>query len=109
MSKLLKNDSNLWEWTEWLNLTITPLINCNRVRYYSLYNKNNIDMIDIEYFYNNSWNAVHVGDFKNKDWQIDNLGGSYNISKVRVRFYLRGCLGGFSAKLYEFDFYKLNI
>ncbi len=97
-----------WQWTGWLELTFNNDVYSNKVRFNALYSAEYIRWIEVDAYYNGIWNDVCLRSFNNEQWDEAYLGASVDVSKVRVRFNLQGCLGGCSAELYEFELWDLN-
>jgi len=93
-----------WTWTGYLELFPPLDLYCNKIRIKAWYNPKWCDTIDIDLFFNETWNTIYEGSYKNKEWEI--IPFPLNIiSKARVRFHLRQAYLGIDADLYEFDFY----
>ena len=96
-----------WEWTDWITLT-TPLIECNKIRYYAFYDAGYVKTINVDVYYNGGWHDVDYGSFPDRDYKEASLDGTFQVSKVRIKFYLKGCLVGTTADLHDFQFWDLN-
>jgi PKD repeat protein len=94
-----------WIWTGYLEL-IPPLpLKCDKIRFNAWYDFQWCDEIDIDVFFNNKWNDIYQGEYKNKEWVTVEFSGNI-ISEARVSFHIRQTLRGVAANLYEFDFYN---
>ena len=94
-----------WIWTGYLEL-IPPLpLKCDKIRFNAWYDSRWCDEIDIDVFFNDKWNDIYQGEYKNKEWVTVEFPGN-TISEARVRFHLRQTFRGVAADLYEFDFYN---
>jgi len=94
-----------WRWTGYLELIPPISLECNKIRFKAWYDSRWCDEIDIDMFFNNKWNDIYQGSYKNKEWETIEFPIN-TISKARVRFYLRQAFRGIDADLYEFDFYS---
>jgi PKD repeat protein len=94
-----------WRWTGYLELIPPISLECNKIRFKAWYDSRWCDEIDIDLFFNNEWNDIYQGDYKNKEWEIIEFPLN-TISNVRVKFHLRQAFRGIDADLYEFDFYS---
>ena len=94
-----------WIWTGYLELFPPISLECNKIRFIAWYDSRWCDEIDIDLFFNNNWNDIYQGSYKNLKWETIEFAIN-TISKARVRFHLRQALCGIDADLYEFDFYS---
>ena len=94
-----------WRWTGYLEL-IPPLsLECNKIRFKALFDSTWCNEIDIDLFFNNNWNDIYQGTYKNKVWETIEFTLN-KVSKARVKFHLIQRIKGTDAELYEFDFYS---
>jgi PKD repeat protein len=94
-----------WRWTGYLELIPPISLECNKIRFKAWYDSRWCNEIDIDLFFNNKWNDIYQGKYKNKEWEAKEF--TINaVSKARVRFHLRQTFQGIDADLYEFDFYS---
>jgi hypothetical protein len=107
--KFLNNQNG---WTDWLELTITPSIQCSKIRYWAMYSSTYIPTIRIEVYYDGAYHYVYEGAFTNQNWQEKTLsGGAHTVSKARIKFWVNGEWNwgnGITAELFEFQFWKVN-
>lgn len=99
----------VWKWTEYLELNC-PQTSCDKIRFYAWYNDSYCNKIDVDVYYNGGWHDVYEGPYNNYQWEEKSLsGGSYQVTKARVKFYYKGYIWpwGTTADLHEFDFHKL--
>ena len=96
-----------WQWSDYLTLTLTNSVMCDKVRFYAFYHADYVNKIHIDVYYGGTWHPLYEGAFSNKAWVEKTLSGTYSVIKVRVKFYYKGCLGGTTADLYELDFHKI--
>ncbi len=96
-----------WQWTGDLELEI-PQLNCDEIKFYADYHPDYIDKIKISIYYSGNWHNIYEGAFNDKAWDTKTLGGTYSMTKAKVSFYLKGCLTGTFAEVFEFRFHKVN-
>ena len=96
-----------WQWSEYLTLTLSNPVSCDKIRFYALYHADYINKIRLDVYYNGNWHFVYEGAFSNLAWVEKSLGGTYSVAKARVRFYYKGCLTGTTADLYELGFHNI--
>lgn len=96
------------EWTGFLELTLSSSIKCDAIKFNAFYNSQYVNKIDVDVYYNGAWHDVYEGSYSHHMWVTKSLGGEYQVTKARVRFYLKGCLTGTTAQLYEFAFEKIS-
>lgn len=109
------------EWTGFLELTISS-IKCDAIKFNAFYNSKYVNKIDIDVYCvgysashdlyesgskSSGWHHLYEGSYSDHTWITKYLGGTYVVTKARVRFYLKGCLTGTTAQLYEFAFRKV--
>jgi len=102
-TRAVRRDVPQNSWSAFLELIIGA-IPCNKVRFVAGYNPDLICSIDLDVYYEGDWHHVYEGAYSNKPiWNEYNLGGTYSITKARVRFYNTGGIV-MNANLYEFNF-----
>lgn len=89
-------------WGEFLELDCGVQV-CDTLRFYADYNNGTISSLDLDAYYNDTWNGVCSGAFDDFVWVEEPLGDVYNVSKVRIRLYNTNTSPR-DGKLYEFDF-----
>ena len=83
-------------------------IQCNRIRFNARSVSGDVDKIDIDVYYSGSWhNVFYRGHFSNEVWVEVGLGGTYTITKARVRFFNSDVFFVRQGRLYEFNFYEI--
>lgn len=75
--------SSGWE-PDFLELTHNAL-NCDKIRHYS--DGADITQVDLDVYYSGAWHDVYQGIFTLKTWEEKSLGGTYLVTKLRVRYY----------------------
>lgn len=86
----------------------TPEIQCNKIRFNARSVSGYVDKIDIDVYYNGSWhNVFYRGYFSNCVWVEVSLGGTYAVTKARVRFFNSSIFFVKEGWLYEFNFYEV--
>lgn len=96
-----------WTWTDFIELTLSEPIDCNKIRFYAWYNLFHCKYIDVDIYYDGGWHGIKQGSFSNWDWE-EVAFSQQNVSKARVRFYVkRWFLSPVVADLHEFQFHKL--
>ena len=83
-------------------------IQCNKIRF-NAGNKNGYaNRIDIDVYYNDSWhNVFYRGAFSTNVWVEVSLGGTYTVTKARVRFLTSQIFYMGEGRLYEFNFNEI--
>ncbi|MBA7500266.1 hypothetical protein ES704_03021 [subsurface metagenome] len=85
-------------------------IQCNKIRFNARSVSGDVDKIDIDIYYNNSWhNVFYKGYFSSKVWVEVNLGGTYAVTKARVRFFNSDVFLLREGWLYEFNFFEIVV
>jgi|GEM_PF-2266949 len=105
LSRCTKTGFWRWRWTGYLELIPPSSLECNKIRFKAWYDSSWCNEIDIDLFFNNSWNDIYQGSYKNKEWETIEFPLNM-VSKARVGFHLQQRLLGTDAELYEFDFYS---
>ena len=83
-------------------------IQCNKIRFNAGNDDGKADKIDIDVYYNGSWHNVYYrGAFSTHVWVEASLGGTYAVTKARVRFLASQIWLGGEGWLYEFNFYEI--
>ncbi len=91
-------------WSSYLELTRSS-INCNKLRF-SAHNLDGWAQIDLDVYYGGAWHDVYQGGYMNTTWVEKSLGGTYEVTKMRIRLY-HNYTGEWSMLLYEAEFYKV--
>lgn len=86
-------------WSDYLVLTIASTY-CDTVRFYATKNSNVTD-VDLDVYYNGAWHDVYGGSWTSDTWVSKTLGGGYNVTSARIRFY---CTNTTTFYMNEFDF-----
>ena len=95
-----------WQWTSWLELTISSPIDCDRIRFWA-YSSGYCNEIDIDVFYSNDWHDVYQGSYIDREW-VEKTFSEQSVTKARVKFKVRGVYSPGIANLYEFQFYEVS-
>ena len=83
-------------------------IQCNKIRFNAGNDNGYADKIDIDVYYNGSWhNVFYRGAFSTHVWVEVSLGGTYQVTKARVRFFTSQIFYRGQGWLYEFNFYDV--
>lgn len=90
------------DWSENITFTV-PAIYTDNIRYWADYNAANINICDLDAYYNDAWHDVSQGAFVDKAWQENSLGGNYTVMEARFRLY-NDQITPFGGLIYEVDF-----
>lgn len=90
-------------WGSFIELNIGA-IDCDKIRFYALYNAANVNKIDIDLYYSGAWNDLYEGSYTNQTWVEKAIGSTENVTSARVRFYAKKAT---TAYLYEFEFNEI--
>ncbi len=93
-----------WQYSTSLYLT-RPMIECSKIRFNALYHQDYIDSVIVKVYYNGAYHTVHTGAFSNGYYEVS-LGGTYQVTKATLMFHYKGCLGGTTCEVYDFQFWK---
>jgi hypothetical protein len=100
----------LTSWSNFLELLMSPAILCNKIRFYIATTHANITLVDIDIYYKDNWYDVYEGTFTLAGWNEKIIsGGSFAVSKTRIRFYNSSVGATRMARLHEFDFNQLTM
>lgn len=80
-----------------LELDITSIL-CSKIRFYAIGG----DTVDIDLYYNSTWNHLYDGAYAEGTWVEIDLGSMQRVTKARITF-SASVFGG--AYLYEFEFW----
>ena len=94
-------------WGDWLVLINTP-VPTNKIRFDARYNVAKYDQVDIDAYYNGTWNDVYTGNFTNHAWDEKDLGGLYTVNATRFRFHNAGAVTEYPW-LYEVALYSYDV
>ena len=89
-------------WGSFLNLTITAT-NCSKLRFYTIDSYGFVDLVDLDVYYSSAWHDVYNGTFTDGMWIDKSLGGTYSVTKARIRFH-NPTVYSKTIDLLEFDF-----
>jgi len=89
-------------WGSFLNLTITAT-NCSKLRFYTSNSYGFVDLVDLDVYYSSAWHDVYNGTFTDGMWIDKSLGGTYSVTKARIKFHNTATYPS-SIDLLEFDF-----
>ena len=95
-------------WCYYLEL-LHASIPCSKIRYYvgeGFHEDGNL--IDVDIYYSGAWHDVYQGTFTVGAYIEKSLGGTYNITKMRIRFY-NAVSGTVGYRVYEAHFYDTSI
>lgn len=92
------------EWSDFLEFHLSSAIDCNKVRFWV--DDGSTDL-DLDVYYNGDWQNVFYGGVASNQWAEKELGGTYSVTKARVRFENAGEPGAV-AKVYEFEFREVT-
>jgi len=93
-------------WSAFVEFTIDT-DNYDNVRFYAKYDIDNINTIDIDAYHSGAWRDIYEGSYASMEWIEKSLGGTYEITNYRIRFYNAG-LGAKDARLYETSLDKVS-
>jgi len=92
-------------WGQFLTLSYDAT-DISAIRFYSsTAPSGDINLIDVDCYYNSTWNNVFEGEWTENVWNVYNLDDTYSSTGIRVRFYNdNDGTGGRSASLEEVQF-----
>ena len=91
-------------WSNYIELTIDAIY-CSKVKFYASYDGTaGINSIDLDVYYDEEWHDVYEGSYLNYVWTEKELGDTYYVTKIRIRFY--NTWHTHSASLIEVMFYE---
>ena len=91
-------------WGSFIELNIGE-ISCDSIGFYAYYNALDINSVDIDLYYNSTWNNLYEGIYDNQTWVEKVIGSTQNLTAARVRFYAKKAA---TAYLYEFEFSSIG-
>lgn len=95
-------DIGVDRWGNYIEL-IETVNDCTSIRYFADRDSNIVE-IDIDVYYEAAWHDVYEGAHVDMAWDEKSLGGAYDVTKARVRFYNDDTEDPNDAYLHEFDF-----
>jgi len=97
------NDILAASWGSYLILLINEE-SIDKVRFYAHYGALDVNIVDIDVYYDGDWHDVYEGDFSDKEWvEKDIPAGAQLVSKARIRFY-NDSASRYLEGVYEFQF-----
>ena len=94
-------------WSSYLELLISPVILCDKIRFYPL-SGYNIPAVDVDVYCNGTWCDVYEGGFIVEEWNEKIIpNGPFAVSKARIRFYNNHPTASRTSRLGEFDFNQI--
>lgn len=91
-------------WSDYLELPHAAIY-CTKIRYMCPYWESG-QQIDLDVYYNDSWNDIYIGAYPDDEWVEKDLpaapAGGYSVTNVRVRLRAGGTGGG--QRLRELDY-----
>lgn len=95
-------------WSGFLELTHDAL-DCDKIRFYAL-SEWHFEWIDVDIYYEGDWHHVHEGFFADRTWVEKNIPeGQKSVTAARIRFYNELENEVLRARLYEFDFWEVEL
>jgi len=88
------------EWGSFIEFTFDSAV-CDRVKYYASRISSGIDQIDIDAYYNETWNHIYQGDYTDETWIKAGFDEIQTATKVRFRFANSSTSSNYDAKIYE--------
>jgi len=95
------------KWGQFLELTLSSPIYCDRVRVKSDFGYDSVDLIDIDIYANGTWIDKYVGTITDCVWTVIEFAGENNVTKARFRYHYLSAELWFW--LYEFDFWEAKL
>lgn len=96
-------------WGSFIEFTIGSIL-CDKIRFYATYWAVSIDTIDIDLYYDGTWNHLYQGSYADQTWVEKTIGSNKFVTKAKVRFYNSQNAEFFDyAHIFEFNFNKLYI
>ena len=103
-------------WSSFIGLTIDA-IPCNKVRLWVAYYLGHVDKIDIDAYYNDTWNHIYEGDYAHDideygnplEWYEKALDSIQTIIQFRFRFYNSSPINNYGVGIYEIEFFKVDV
>lgn len=92
-------------WGKFLELTHSAMY-CSKVRFYAIQNAGWVNQIDIDAYYDSTWNHVYSGFFADQVWIEKSLPSVKIITAFRFSFYSSCPDEGAWGRLVEVDFYE---
>ena len=95
-------------WSGFLELLNGTGSNCSKIRFYAFYGYESSSYhynVDVDAYYNSTWNNVYQGIYTDKAWVEKPLGTTAFVTKARISFNPDSGVYTRRPQLYEFDFY----
>jgi hypothetical protein len=90
-------------WSPFMTFTIDST-ECNYVQWWVSRESGNISKIDLDIYYESAWHDIYENSFTPDNWETKSLGGTYEITQARVRFWNSNTPGyTYWVRLHEFD------
>jgi len=95
-------------WSGWLELIPTPLL-CSKVRYLVM-PSNYTSLMQLEVEWDGVWHPIYEGNpqYDAYIWRERELGGTYLVSALHLRFWRSRADKLAAADVYETDFWEVN-
>lgn len=93
----------------YLGFTHSGAANCSALAFNAYFHPTDMQYIDLDAYYSGDWQGVYQGGFTDHTRVTKDLGGSYNVTEARVRFFNGDAGQWHDAKVYEFEFVHENI
>ena len=94
-------------WSDYLELTLSSPIYCDRIRYNVFYGSPGVDQISVDVYYSGSWNNIYEGSIvASATWETKIIpAGIQSVSKARVKVYNSHPVFNYVGWLYELRCY----
>lgn len=101
------DDITSQNWSSLIELTIGS-ISCDKIRYFAGGEDADINQINVDVYYSGAWHDVYSGAFTHGVWEEKSLGGTYNVTAMRVSFHNSNAAWARMGYLYETEFNELT-
>jgi len=91
-------------WTAFITLSHAALL-CSKIRFMPKDTAWKFTLVDVDVYYDGGWHNVYQGGFSRDVWNEKDLGGCYQVTEMRLRFYNDGN-AIYNMLLIEVDFWQ---
>lgn len=98
-----EEDVSAGQWSSWYTFNHTPIDRCYGMRYWATRENSLVDDIDIEMYYNSTWNEFWYGESWGASWKERYMAEPQTVTGLRWRFH-NGAGSTKWGRLHEIDY-----